>query len=65
MTERIGKRKAQEHDWGRRYHDGTVRNGVSLKVVPVRKRFWWPHPYARQATAKKSRPIGQGNATSE
>lgn len=19
---------------------------MSLKIVPIRKRFWWPHPYA-------------------
>lgn len=44
-----GKRIAGEREWGRRDHDGHVRNRASFRAEPIYKRFWWPHPYARQA----------------
>lgn len=43
-----GKRLAGEREWGRRDHDGFVRERCSFRTEKVYKRFWWPHPLARQ-----------------
>lgn len=43
-----GKRLSDEREWGRRDHDGRVRERCSFRAERIYKRFWWPHPYARQ-----------------
>lgn len=42
-----GKLLAGEREWGRRDHDGYVRERCYFRAVPILKTFWWPHPLAR------------------
>lgn len=49
MATTRGKRIAGEREWGRRDHDGRVRDRASFRTERVYKRVWlWSRePYAR------------------
>lgn len=47
---RRGQRLAAEQAYGVKDHDGRVKHRADrLTKAPVYKRFFWPHPYAREA----------------